>query len=83
MDSAASTAARPSARASKWHAAINSDGSIGSFNGATGSHTISGSTSGYDFFNHAAALFVDSSGNPHVLVLGGSDTNTGVPHAGV
>jgi N-acetylneuraminic acid mutarotase len=65
------------------YAAINADGSIGSFNGATGSHTISGSTSGYNFFNHAATLFVDTSGNPHVLVLGGSDTNTGAPHAGV
>ncbi|HEY6909304.1 MAG TPA: hypothetical protein VI356_08045 [Myxococcales bacterium] len=65
------------------YAAINSDGSIGSFNGATGSHTVSSATSGYDFFNHAATLFVDGSGNPHVLVVGGADTGTGVPRAGV
>jgi hypothetical protein len=65
------------------YAAINADGSIGSFNGATGSHTITGSVSGYDFFNHSAAVFVDATGNPHVLVLGGEDVNTGAVHAGV
>ncbi len=65
------------------YAAINADGSIGSFNGATGSHTITGSVSGYDFFNHSAALFVDATGNPHVLVLGGEDVNTGAVHSGV
>ena len=65
------------------YAAINSDGSIGSFNGATGSHTITGSTSGYNFFNHSAAFFVDTAGSPHVLVLGGEDTASGAPHAGV
>lgn len=64
------------------YASINTDGSIASFNGATGSRTISGSPSGYNFFNHAATVFVDSAGNPHVIVLGGSDT-TGAPHAGV
>lgn len=65
------------------YAAINTDGTVGSFNGATGSHTISASTGGYNFFNHAATYFVDAAGNPHVLVLGGEDTNTGLPHAGV
>lgn len=65
------------------YAAINTDGSIGSFNGATGVHTISGSASGYDFYNHAATLFVDTAGNPHVLVLGGADVTSGAPHAGV
>jgi len=65
------------------YAPINADGSIGSFNGATGSHTITGSVSGYDFFNHSAALFVDATGNPHVLVLGGEDVNTGAVHSGV
>ena len=65
------------------YASINSDGSIASFNGATGSHTISGSTGGYDFFNHAAVLFVDTAGNPHVIVLGGEDTSAGTPVAGV
>jgi hypothetical protein len=65
------------------YAAINADGTIGSFNGATGVHTITASTSGYNFYNHAATLFVDASGNPHVLVVGGADTNTGAPVAGV
>jgi hypothetical protein len=65
------------------YASINSDGSIASFNGATGSHTISGAASGYDFFNHAAVLFVDAAGNPHVLVIGGQDLNTGAPVGGV
>ncbi len=65
------------------YAALNSDGSVSSFNGATGSHTISGSTGGYNFFNHAAVLFVDTAGNPHVLVLGGEDLNAGTPVSGV
>jgi hypothetical protein len=47
------------------------DSSLGSFNGATGSHTISGTSGGYNFFNHSAALYVDPAGNPHVLILGG------------
>src|SRR5207302_10247569 len=64
------------------YATINADGSIGSFNGATGSRTISGSSGGYDFFNHAAVLFVDSAGNPHVIVIGGEDTSAGPPVAG-
>ena len=65
------------------YASINADGSISSFNGATGSHTISGSAGGYDFFNQAAVLFVDTAGNPHVIVVGGEDTNAGTPVAGV
>ena len=65
------------------YAQINSDGSVGSFNGATGSHTISNSIGGYNFFNHSATYFADASGNPHVLILGGEDGNTGAPHAGV
>jgi hypothetical protein len=55
----------------------------GSFNGATGSHTISGAIGGYNFFNHSATYFADAGGNPHVLILGGEDVNTGTPHAGV
>jgi hypothetical protein len=65
------------------YAALNTDGSVASFNGATGAHTISGTASGYNFFNHASAYFVDNSGNPHVLILGGQDLNTGLPVAGV
>jgi len=65
------------------YATISADGSIGSFNGATGSHTITASASGYDFFNHSAVMFVDGSGTPHVLVLGGQNVTGGVPESGV
>ncbi|MBI3812517.1 MAG: IPT/TIG domain-containing protein [Nitrospirae bacterium] len=65
------------------YASINTDGSVASFGGATGSHTISGSAGGYNFFNHSATYFVDVSGNPHVLILGGEDTNDGSLHLGV
>lgn len=64
------------------YAVLSTDGTIGSFNGATGVNTISNSTN-YYFFNHAATLFVDSAGNPHVLVLGGADAKTGLVNAGV
>jgi hypothetical protein len=65
------------------YASINTDGSIAAFNGATGNHTITGSTNGYNFFNQGSALFVDAGGNPHVLILGGADVNTGAAHAEV
>ncbi|BDG01358.1 Kelch repeat-containing protein [Anaeromyxobacter oryzae] len=65
------------------YAQLGSQGAIGSFNGATGSHTIAGSASGYDFYNHAAAFFVDGAGAPHVLVLGGADVGAGTVHDGV
>ncbi len=56
------------------YAQLNSDGSVGSFNGATGSHTIA-SAGGKDLFNHAALAYVDANGVAHVLVLGGDDVN--------
>ena len=59
--------------------AINTDGTLSSALGATGAHTISspsGGNSGYDFFNHSAAYFVDDAGNAHVLILGGADVST-------
>lgn len=65
------------------YASVNSDGSVGSFNGATGSQTISGSVGGYDFFNQSTSYFVDASGNPHILILGGGDVNTGLLHSKV
>jgi hypothetical protein len=49
------------------------DASLGSFQGATGAHTISSTTGGYNFFNHSAALYVDPAGKPHVLILGGQN----------
>jgi hypothetical protein len=65
------------------YATINSDGSIGSFGGATGSGTIGDLPGGYDFYNHANAYFVDASGKPHVIILGGGDAVTGASHDGV
>jgi hypothetical protein len=52
------------------YAQINADGTLGSWNGATGTNTI-GSLLGYDLYNEAAVSFVDASGQGHVLVLGG------------
>jgi hypothetical protein len=54
-----------------YSAQSTADSTLGSFQGATGSKTIGGTTGGYNFFNHSAALYVDPMGNPHVLVLGG------------
>ncbi len=60
------------------YASINTDGSIGSFNGATGSHTIAGvgGAGGVPFFNHAAISYVDAGGVAHVVILGGNDVNS-------
>ncbi len=52
------------------------DASMGAFNGATGSNTISGTAGGYNFFNQSAALYVDPAGNPHVMILGGQTVGT-------
>jgi len=52
------------------YASINPDGTISSFNGATGSQTI-----GTPFFNHAAISYVDGTGIAHVLIIGGNDFN--------
>ncbi len=56
-------------------AAINPDGTIETFNGATGSQTIAGATGagGVPFFNHAAMAYVDAAGTAHVLILGGNN----------
>ena len=53
-------------------AQINSDGSVGSFGGATGSNTLE-SLGGINLFNHAAIGYVDASGVAHVMILGGDD----------
>jgi hypothetical protein len=50
---------------------INADGTVGSWNGATGTNTIS-TLLGYDVYNQAAISFVDAGGRGHVLVLGGA-----------
>lgn len=59
------------------YAEINADYTIGSFNGATGSHTIGGSSGagGVPFFNHGAITYVDGSGAAHVVIIGGADVN--------
>lgn len=56
------------------YAQLNADGTVGSFNGATGVHTIL-SAGGKNLFNHAALGYVDANGVAHVLVLGGDDVN--------
>jgi hypothetical protein len=56
------------------YAQLNSDGSVGAFNGATGSHTIV-SAGGKDLFNHAAISYVDGLGVAHIMVIGGDDVN--------
>lgn len=53
-------------------AAIQTDGTLGSFGGATGSQTIA-SAGGVPFFNHAAIAYVDASGVAHVVILGGNN----------
>jgi hypothetical protein len=56
------------------YAQLNGDGSVASFNGATGSHTIA-SAGGKNLFNHAAIAYIDAAGTAHVMVLGGDDVN--------
>jgi hypothetical protein len=51
---------------------VNSDGSIESWQGATGSNTI-GSVLGLHLYNPAIISFTDASGDGHVLVLGGAN----------
>jgi len=65
------------------YATINVDGTVQSFNGATGSQTIK-SQGGEPMFNHAAVSYVDGSGNAHVVILGGNSAgNPGSPVADV
>ena len=55
-------------------AQINSDGTVTSFGGATGSNTLQ-SLGGVNFFNHAAISYVDGNGVARVMILGGDDVN--------
>lgn len=65
------------------YAVVNSDGTLGSWNGATGAETIAAET-GYSLYNQAMVTFVDASGSGHVLVLGGADRlNEGRPSSAV
>ena len=64
------------------YAQLNADGTLASFNGATGSNTIL-SQGGGNLYNHAVVGYVDADGAFHVLVLGGDDVNApGTKHAG-
>jgi hypothetical protein len=54
------------------YASVSSDGTLASWNGATGSETIDVEV-GYSLYNQAAITFVDQSGAAHVLVLGGAN----------
>jgi len=66
------------------YAQLNADGTLGSFNGATGSNTISSLVGGGNLFNHAAVTYLDGTGMLHVLVAGGDDANApGTKHRGV
>lgn len=65
------------------YAAINADGTLRSWNGATGSETIDVEL-GMSLYNQAVVTFIDDAGFGHVLVLGGADRkNEGRPSAGV
>jgi hypothetical protein len=55
------------------YASIDVDGSVKSFNGATGSQTIVGGAGGVPFYNHAAITYVDDSGVGRVIIIGGAN----------
>lgn len=56
------------------YAQINSDGTVGEFNGATGDNTLK-SEGGNNLFNQAAISYIDGDGVAHVMILGGDDVN--------
>lgn len=53
------------------YASINSDGTIGTFAGATGSQTIF-NTGKSNLFNQSGISYIDSDGVAHVMILGGA-----------
>jgi hypothetical protein len=57
------------------YSTINVDGSMGSYNGATGSNTIQAGGGG-NVFNQAEVGYTDGNGAFHVAVLGGDDVGT-------
>ena len=54
-----------------YYANINSDGTVGSFNGATGSNTLF-SAGGSNLFNQCGISYVDADGVAHVMILAGA-----------
>ena len=55
-------------------APINADGTLGSFNGATGSNTLF-SEGGVNLFNTRGVAYVDATGVAHVMILAGDNVN--------
>lgn len=55
---------------------INADGTLGSWNGATGTNTID-AVLGYSVYNEASVAFTDASGHGHLMLLGGGNRATG------
>ena len=55
-------------------AQISSDGTIGSFGGATGSNTLH-SVGGTNLFNQAGISYTDANGVARVMIIGGDDVN--------
>jgi hypothetical protein len=56
------------------YAVLNSDGTLQSWQGATGADIIQNRI-GYPLYNQAIVTFLDHRGNGHVLVIGGGDRN--------
>lgn len=56
------------------YAPLNSDGTLGSWVGATNAETMN-SEIGYSLYNQAVVTFIDDTGKGHVLVLGGAKTS--------
>jgi hypothetical protein len=57
------------------YATLNSDGTVGSFGGATGSNTLQ-SVGGTNLFNTRGVMYVDAAGVAHVMILGGDNVNS-------
>jgi hypothetical protein len=53
------------------YSVINSDGTLGSFNGATGSNTIF-KEGGNNLFNQSGISYIDADGVAHVMIIGGA-----------
>lgn len=54
---------------------INSDGTVGSFNGATGSNTLGSVGDQINRFNQSGISYIDENGENHVMIIGGDSVN--------
>lgn len=54
------------------YATVNSDGTLGAWQGATGAETITAAI-GHSLYNQAAVTFIDHAGVGHILVIGGAN----------